>query len=128
MAMRIRRGRRRGVALVLAMFTLALLESRLELHADQWLPLWDKPVHALTAAGLVLTVSPRRDRSGWTWLGIMALGIAWEIAQFEIQPFAGVAPIAWAVDTAGDLFADGAGAFVALAVGARATGIRIRIA
>src|SRR3954468_636718 len=95
-----------GAALVVASFTVAVVESGVLFHADQVIPGWDKAIHAACAFGLVLALAPTPDRR---WRGVVAaiaIGLAWEAAQFWIDPLQGHTVALYAVDTATDLTAD----------------------
>lgn len=96
------------------MFAAATAESRLALHADEHLPLWDKVVHAIAGLGLLLAIAPRTGRRAPAFAAVLGLGVAWEVAQFVIDPFQGKTPVPYAIDTVTDVLADAAGAVAGL--------------
>jgi hypothetical protein len=102
-----------GAALVAASFTVAVVESGVLFHADQVIPGWDKAIHAACAFGLVLALSPTPDRRRRGIVAVIAIGLAWEAAQFWLDPLQGHTVALYAVDTVTDLTADVIGALAA---------------
>ena len=102
-----------GIALIAASFAVGVVESGLFLRADDAIPLWDKAIHALCAAGVVLAVAPRARTRVAVGVGLGA-GFGWEVIQFAVDPFQGHAPLVYWIDTLTDLAADVVGALIAL--------------
>jgi hypothetical protein len=117
MAMLIPAARAWGFAIVAVCFAIAALESGLLLNADAAVPGWDKPIHALCAFGVVLMLTPQRERRRLGLVAAIAAGIGWEVAQFLVEPFQGHAPAIYAIDTITDLLADAVGAVLATRFG-----------
>lgn len=103
-----------GFAIAAASFAVAIVESGVVFQADQVVPGWDKAIHALCAFGLVLVLCPSRDRRRRGVIAAIAMGMAWEVAQFWIDPYQGHSVALYAVDTVTDLAADVIGALAAV--------------
>lgn len=114
MTVAISRVRAWGFAIVATSFAVALVESGVVFHADALLPGWDKPVHAITAFGLVLAFCPARDGRRLGVVAAIAMGLAWEVVQFVIDPYQGHTAAMYALDTVTDLAADVFGAVLTL--------------
>ncbi len=95
-------------------FAIAAVESGFAFHVDDALPLWDKPVHALCAFGLMLMISPARRLRTAALVAVLGTGIAWEVVQFVVEPFQGQPPLRYAIDTLTDIIADILGTLYAL--------------
>jgi hypothetical protein len=114
-----------GIALVALTFAVAAIESGLTLHADLAIPLWDKPMHAMGAFGLTFIASPSPAWRRAALVAVLGTCVAWEVIQFVVEPFQGHAPLAYVLDTLGDLLSDVAGALFALRAVGPTPGARV---